>query len=85
MHDLHLFGVRKSRLHAAQVLNRAEHQARADQQHERERHLHHDQRVARPMAFPAVAERPADTTQRGRETGSCVFHNGHDPEEHARE
>ena len=85
MHDQDLFGVRESRLHAAQVLKRAKHQARADQQHERECHLHHDQRVARPVAFPAVAERSADTPQRGRETGSGVFHNGNDPEEHARE
>ena len=74
VHDLDLFGVRESRLHAAQLLKRANHQAGADEQHERERHLHDDQRVARPMAFPAVAERPADTTQRGRDTGSCVFH-----------
>ena len=60
MQYLDLFRVRKSRLHAAQVLKRAKHQARADQQHERECHLRHDQRVARPVAFAAIAERSAD-------------------------
>ncbi len=85
MQYLDLFGVRESRLHAAQLLKRANHQAGADEQHERERHLHHDQRVARPVALPAVAERSADTPQRGRDTGSCVFQDRDDAEEHARE
>ena len=46
--------MRETRVHAAQLLKRANHQARADEQHERERHLHHDQQVARPVAFPAA-------------------------------
>ena len=85
MQDLDLFGVRESRLHAAQLLKRANHQAGADEQHERERHLHDDQRVARPMALPALAGRSADTPQRRRDTGSCVFQDRYDPEERARE
>ena len=50
----------------AQLLKRANHQAGADQQHERERHLHDDQRVARPMAFAGLAEGAADAPQRAR-------------------
>ena len=85
MQDLDLFGVRESRLHAAQMLKRANHQAGADQQHQRERHLHHDQRVARAMALPACAERAADAAQRGRDTGARVFQDRDDAEERARE
>ena len=36
---LQLSGARKSRLYATQGLERADHQARADQQHHRHRHL----------------------------------------------
>ena len=84
MQYLDLFGVRESRLHAAQLLKRANHQAGADQQHERERHLHHDQRVARPVALPALADvRPTPRSAVARR-GSRVFHNRDDTEEHAR-
>ena len=77
MQYLDLFRVRESRLHAAQVLKRADHQAGADQQHERERHLHDHQDVTCSMALTIVAEGSADPSQRRREPGSCVFHNRH--------
>jgi hypothetical protein len=52
-------------VHSVQLLKRANHQAGADQQHERERDLHYDERVARPMAFAGLAEGAADGPQRG--------------------
>ncbi len=77
--------MREPRPHAPQLLKRANHQAGADEQDEGERHLHHDQRVARPVALPARAERSADTTQGGRDTGPCVFQDRYDTEQRARE
>ena len=84
MQYLDLFRVRKSRLHAAQVLKRANHQAGADQQHERERHLRHDQRVARSVALAAIAERSADTRSAVAIRG-CGISQRDGAEEHARE
>ena len=63
VHALDLFGVRESGLPIAQLLKRANHQAGTDQQHQRERHLHRDERVPRAMVFPAVADGPADAAE----------------------
>jgi len=77
-------GCVKPGLHAAQLLKRANHQAGADQQDERERYLHHDERVARPMAVAGLAEGAADGPKRGGGR-SPVFQERHEPGERARE
>ena len=55
---LDLVGLREARIDVAQRLERADHQARGDQEHERERDLRDDERIARAMTFPAQPVRP---------------------------
>src|SRR4029453_12196214 len=75
-YDVDLFRLRESWLHGAQLLKRANHQASTDQQHERERDLHDDERVARPMAFAGLAEGAADGPQRSGGGGRGVSRRG---------
>ncbi len=57
-HRLELLGLGEPRLNGAQRLERANHQPRAHQQHQRHRDLGHDQEVACPMTFSALARGP---------------------------
>ena len=58
-------GIGESRRHIGQGAEGADHEAGADQQHQCERHLHDDQRLAGAMAFAALAEGAAAFAQAG--------------------
>ena len=65
-------GSREARLHGSQRQKRADHQPGAHQQHERERHLHDDQRVARAVPLAALARRAAAAARAGAMCGPAV-------------
>ena len=54
---LHFMRTHESRMNAGQLLERSNHESGADEQDERQRDLHDDERIACPMALPARAGR----------------------------
>ena len=79
---LHVASSRKSGYNAEQCLKRTDHQSRADQKHQRQRHLHDDQRIARPLTFPARARAARSAGERLAALGG-VFHGGKQTKEDA--
>ena len=82
---LEFFGIRESRLDVSQGLKGANHQAGTDKQHQRQRHLHDHQRIARAMPFAAGAEGTSARSQRSGQMWSRVFQDGDRSEQQARE
>jgi hypothetical protein len=82
---LQLFRLRKPRLDAAQRLECANHQPRAHQQHQRQCHLGHDQDVACPMSFPALARRAVPSAKTHGEPRPGVLQRRYQPEHEAGE
>ena len=62
-HRLHGVGIGEPRVDMAQRLERPDHQARADQEHQCERDLGNDESTTRAPALPALAERTAAGTK----------------------
>ena len=60
---LHRIGRDETRRHMHQGAKGADHQPGTDQQDQRKRHLHHNQRLARAMPFAALAQRAATLAQ----------------------
>src|ERR1700691_813175 len=58
---------------ARQRAKRADHEARTDQQHGREAHLHDHEGVSCAMAFAALAERAAALAKSGTQTTARIF------------
>ena len=78
---LHLVRPDEPGMDAAQHLERANHQSRADEQHERQRDLHDGQRVARPMALPARARGSSSAAEEGADLRACVLEHRDGAEE----
>ena len=74
----------EARADARERQERPDHQARADQQHERERDLHDHQRAPNAVLFAAVAERTLRVAQPGVRARSGVPEDGNRTKEEAR-
>ena len=75
------WGAGEAGIHLAQRLEGADHEAGADQQDQRERHLHDDENAARAMAVFALAERAAAAAQGVGKVRARVFEDGNQAEE----
>ena len=67
----------------SQCLERPDHQAGANEQHEGQRHLHDDERAARAMTFAARARRASAAAQSGRDVRAGVLEHRNRAEEQA--
>ena len=78
-------GLREAGLHLAHRLEGAHHQPRADQQDDRQGDLGDHERVARAVAFAAVARAAAAFLERGRQPRAREAQHGNEAEEDTRE
>ena len=79
----HVLRIGEARIDVAQRLERADHQSRADQQHQRQRHLHDDQRAARAVTLAARAGVAAAAAQRRGDVRSGVLEDRNRAEQQA--
>ena len=89
LRDEHAEGLQLLRLgesgrYVAQRRERADHQARADQQHQRERHLGDDERVARAMTLPAGAGGASAAAKRRFDPWTRIFEHRNRAKQQAR-
>ena len=76
--------IRKARFDRAQSVERTNHQAGADQQHQRHRHLPDDQQIARAMAFFAHTGVASRTPQFERHLRPGIFQRRNQAEQQTR-
>jgi hypothetical protein len=80
---LDLFGTREAGIDLTQGDERSDHQARNHQEHERQRRLRYDERIARPVPFRTFAACSAAFFQR-RQARHTELENGSQTEEQPR-
>ncbi len=77
-------GLRKAWLDCPKGTERADHEHRAHDEHERKRYLPHDEQVLGAMLRPPLHPAAAAGTQRRADLRTCVAQRGNGPEQHAR-
>ncbi len=73
----------ESRMNAGQLLERSNHESGADEQDERQRDLHDDERIARPMALPARAGRASTAAEHAGDARAGVLEHRDGAEQQA--
>ena len=84
-HGPHLFGVGEPRVHAPHRLKRANHEARADEQHERERDLSDHQRVPGTLPLGTRTQTASNEGQHPVAASARKLEHRHHAEQHTRQ